>query len=39
VDYEDNKAYMEHTGLRDKNEFYSYSNKVIRKLEEILKLD
>lgn len=37
VDYEVNKAYMEHTGLRNKNEFYSYSGKVIRKLEEILK--
>ena len=39
VDYEDNKAYMEHTGLRNKYVFNSYSCKVIRKLEEILKID
>lgn len=37
VDYEDNKAYMELTGLRKESEFYGYSGKVIDKLEEILK--
>lgn len=39
VDYEDNKAYIEHSGLRNKNVFHSYSSKVIRKLEEILDSD
>lgn len=39
VDYENNKAYMELTGLRKDTEFYSYSGKVIDKLEEILNLD
>ena len=37
VDYENNKTYMEHIGLRKESEFYSYSGRVIDKLEEILK--
>ena len=39
VNYEDNKVYMEYTGLRKESEFSNYSGKVIDKLEEILKLD
>ncbi len=37
VDYENNKAYMEFTGLWKESEFYGYSFRVIDKLEEILK--
>jgi hypothetical protein len=37
VDYENNKTYMEHTGLWNDKEFYSYSLKVIHKLEKSLK--
>lgn len=36
VDYENNKTYMEFTGLWKESEFYSYSLKVIDKLENIL---
>ncbi|WP_144444492.1 hypothetical protein [Flavobacterium sp. 9] len=36
VNYENNKEYMERTGLRKESEFYSYSLKVMDKLEEIL---
>lgn len=39
VNYESNKEYMELSGLRKESEFYSYSGKVIDKLEEILRLD
>lgn len=39
VDYEDNKVYMDHTGMRNKYVFHSYSNKVLEKLEEILNRD
>lgn len=38
VDYENNKTYMELTGLWKESEFYGYSFKVIDKLEEILKV-
>ncbi|WP_445712115.1 hypothetical protein [Flavobacterium sp.] len=37
VNYEDNKAYMESTGLWEESVFNSYSFKVIYKLEKILK--
>ncbi len=37
VNYDNNKAYMEITGLWKESEFYSYSFRVIDKLEEILK--
>ena len=39
VDYENNKTYMEFTGLWKESEFYSYSFKVIDKLEDILQQD
>lgn len=39
VDYENNKTYMEFTGLYRESEFYGYSLRVIHKLEEILKLN
>jgi hypothetical protein len=35
--YENNKTYMELTGLRNEREFYTYSHKVIDKLEELLQ--
>jgi len=39
VNYEDNKTYMESTGLWEESVFDSYSFKIIKKLDEMLKID